>query len=133
LLHTMFRVTDMAQSLAFYTKTLGMTLLRSEEYPEGRFSLAFIGYGDENDQTVLELTHNWDTSSYEFGNGWGHIALAVPDVTAAVAQLRESGVKVVREAGPMTHGPADGSERDVIAFVADPDGYRIELIEARSR
>jgi lactoylglutathione lyase len=133
LLHTMFRVSNLTLSLQFYTHMLGMTLLRKEEYPEGRFSLAFIGYGSENTNTVLELTYNWDRSSYDTGNAWGHIALEVLDVYEAVALLSTQGVTVLREAGPMAHGPADGSKRDVIAFVADPDGYRVELIEARTR
>ena len=133
LLHTMFRVTDLQRSLQFYTGILGLTLQRREEYPEGRYSLAFIGYGSENTHTVLELTHNWDRQHYALGDGWGHIALAVPDLHAACAQLRATGVGFLREPGPMTHGPADGSERDVIAFITDPDGYRIELIQARDR
>ena len=123
ILHTMLRVGDLAQSIAFYTEVLGMQLLRQHDYPEGRFTLAFLGYGDETSHTVLELTHNWDTSSYDLGTGYGHIALAVPDAAAACAELRSRGGRVVREAGPMKHGST------VIAFVEDPDGYKIELIE----
>lgn len=123
MLHTMLRVGDLVQSIAFYTEVLGMQLLRQHDYPEGRFTLAFLGYGDEASHTVLELTHNWDTSSYELGNGYGHIALAVPDAAAACAQMKQRGGRVVREAGPMKHGST------VIAFVEDPDGYKIELIE----
>ena len=123
ILHTMLRVGDLAQSIAFYTEVLGMRLLRQHDYPEGRFTLAFLGYGDEASHTVLELTHNWDTSSYDLGTGYGHIALAVPDAAAACAEIRARGGRVVREAGPMQHGST------VIAFVEDPDGYKIELIE----
>ncbi|MYM26277.1 lactoylglutathione lyase [Duganella sp. FT135W] len=133
LLHTMFRVTDLNRSVEFYTHVLRMKLIRLEQYPQGRFSLAFIGYGQENEQAVLELTHNWDTDHYEHGTAWGHVAVAVTDLYETVTQLRAAGVTVLREPGPMSHGPADGSERDVIAFIADPDGYRIELIEARVR
>ena len=123
MLHTMLRVGDLAKSITFYTEVLGMRLLRQHDYPEGRFTLAFLGYGDEASHTVLELTHNWDTSSYELGTGYGHIALAVPDAAAACAEIRARGGRVVREAGPMKHGST------VIAFVEDPDGYKIELIE----
>ena len=123
MLHTMLRVGNLAQSITFYTEVLGMRLLRQHDYPEGRFTLAFLGYGDEASHTVLELTHNWDTSSYELGTGYGHIALAVPNAAAACAEIRARGGRVVREAGPMKHGST------VIAFVEDPDGYKIELIE----
>ena len=123
ILHTMLRVGDLDRSLSFYTEILGMRLLRRQDYPEGRFTLAFVGYGDEAANTVLELTHNWDTASYELGNAYGHIALAVPDAAAACAEIKARGGKVVREAGPMKHGST------VIAFVEDPDGYKIELIE----
>lgn len=123
ILHTMLRVGDLDRSLSFYTEILGMRLLRRQDYPEGRFTLAFVGYGDEDANTVLELTHNWDTASYELGNAYGHIALAVPDAAAACAEIKARGGKVVREAGPMKHG------NTVIAFVEDPDGYKIELIE----
>jgi len=123
MLHTMIRVGDLEKSIAFYTEVLGMRLLRRKDYPEGRFTLAFVGYGDEADHTVIELTHNWDTERYDLGNGFGHIALAVDDAVAACDAIRQRGGKVVREAGPMKHGTT------VIAFVEDPDGYKIELIE----
>ena len=123
MLHTMIRVGDLDRSISFYTEVLGMKLLRRKDYPSGKFTLAFVGYGDEADHTVLELTHNWDTNSYDLGTGYGHIALAVEDAAAACDAIREKGGNVVREAGPMKHG---GS---VIAFVEDPDGYKIELIE----
>ena len=123
LLHVMLRVGDLKRSIEFYTEVLGMTLLRQNDYPEGRFTLAFLGYGTEDKNTVLELTHNWDTSSYDLGAGYGHIALAVPNAYAACDEIRARGGRVVREAGPMKHG------NTVIAFVEDPDGYKIELIE----
>ncbi|TVO62717.1 lactoylglutathione lyase [Denitromonas ohlonensis] len=123
LLHTMLRVGDLDRSITFYTDILGMTLLRRQDYPEGRFTLAFVGYQPESEGAVLELTHNWDTASYELGNGYGHIALGVPDAYAACDAIRAAGGKVVREAGPMKHGTT------VIAFVDDPDGYKIELIQ----
>ena len=122
LLHTMLRVGDMDKSIAFYTDVLGMTLLRRKDYPEGRFTLAFVGYGNEADSSVLELTHNWDTASYDLGTGYGHIAIEVQDVYKACEQIKASGGKVVREAGPMMHGSS------ILAFVEDPDGYRIELL-----
>lgn len=126
ILHTMIRVGDLDRSIAFYTEVLGMQLIRRKDYPEGRFTLAFVGYGSEDREAVLELTHNWDTPSYELGNGYGHIALAVPDAAAACAAIRERGGKVVRDAGPMKHGST------IIAFVDDPDGYKIELIQVQS-
>lgn len=125
LLHTMLRVGDLDRSLAFYTEVLGMRLLRRQDYPEGRFTLAFVGFQDESEGAVLELTHNWDTASYDLGNGYGHIAIAVPDAYKACEELRARGGKVVREAGPMKHGTT------VIAFVEDPDGYKVELIQRR--
>lgn len=125
-LHTMIRVGNLDRSLAFYTEVLGMRLLRRTDYPEGRFTLAFVGYCDESEGAVIELTHNWDTASYEIGNGFGHIALAVDDAYAACALIKEKGGKVTREAGPMKHGTT------VIAFVEDPDGYKIELIEKKT-
>jgi lactoylglutathione lyase len=127
LLHTMLRVGDLERSLAFYTDILGMRLLRRKDFPSGRFTLAFVGYGDERDHTVLELTHNWDISSYEIGSGYGHIALGVDDIHGVCQAIRSKGGQVVREPGPMKHG---GS---VIAFVQDPDGYKVELIELSSR
>lgn len=123
MLHTMLRVGNLEQSLAFYTEVLGMTLLRQRDYEEGRFTLAFVGYGSETENTVLELTHNWDTSSYELGNAYGHIAIAVEDAYQACDEIKARGGKVVREAGPMKGGTT------VIAFVEDPDGYKIELIQ----
>ncbi len=123
MLHTMLRVGDLQKSLDFYTEVLGMKLLRKRDYPEGKFTLAFVGYGDENDHTVLELTHNWDTAKYELGNGYGHIAVEVQDAYKACDAVRAKGGNVVREAGPMKHGAT------VIAFVEDPDGYKIEFIQ----
>ncbi len=122
-LHTMIRVVDLEKSIRFYTEVLGMTLLRRHDYPEGRFTLAFVGYGPESEGAVIELTHNWDTAAYELGNAFGHIALAVPDAYAACAEIKARGGVVAREAGPMKHG------KTVIAFVEDPDGYKIELIQ----
>ena len=122
LLHTMLRVGDLPRSLAFYTQVLDMRLLRQKDYPEGRFTLAFVGYGEEHDSTVLELTHNWDTPSYDIGAGYGHIAIGVDDVYAACEKIRAAGGKIVREPGPMKHGST------ILAFVEDPDGYRIELL-----
>jgi lactoylglutathione lyase len=122
-LHTMIRVGDLDSSIKFYTEVLGMKLLRKKDYPDGKFTLAFVGYGPESEQAVIELTHNWDTSTYDLGNGFGHIALAVDDAYAACAEIKQRGGKVVREAGPMKHGTT------VIAFVEDPDGYKIELIQ----
>jgi len=124
LLHTMLRVGDMDRSIAFYTQLLNMRLLRREEFPGGRFTLAFLGYVDEAEGTVLELTHNWDTPEYEMGTAFGHIAIEVDDAYKACTRIREQGGRVVREAGPMKHGTT------VIAFVEDPDGYKIELIQA---
>ncbi|CAE08862.1 lactoylglutathione lyase [Synechococcus sp. WH 8103] len=127
MLHTMLRVGDLDRSIAFYTDVLGMKLLRRKEYPSGRFTLAFLGYGPESEQTVLELTHNWDTSSYELGDAYGHIALGVEDIRSTCAAISGKGGRVVREPGPMKHGST------VIAFVEDPDGYKVELIEMSSR
>ena len=123
MLHTMLRVGNLEKSLKFYTEVLGMTLLRQRDYEEGRFTLAFVGYGDEMNTTVLELTHNWDTTSYELGNAYGHIAIAVDDAYQSCEDIKARGGKVVREAGPMKGGIT------VIAFVEDPDGYKIELIQ----
>jgi len=123
MLHTMLRVGDLQRSIDFYTNVLGMRELRRKDYPDGKFTLAFVGYGDEKDTTVLELTHNWDTKSYDLGNGFGHIAVAVPDAYKACEMVKAKGGKVTREAGPMKHGTT------VIAFVEDPDGYKIEFIQ----
>ncbi len=131
ILHTMLRVSNLDRSLSFYRETLGMQLMRREEYPEGQFTLAFVGYGTEANDTVLELTHNWGTSHYDIGTAYGHIALSVNDLAATCAELQAAGVKFLRKPGPMKHSPADGSAPDVIAFIEDPDGYRIELIEVR--
>ena len=127
MLHTMLRVGDLERSLAFYTGPLGMKLLRRADFPGGRFTLAFVGYGDESHTTVLELTHNWDTKSYEIGSGYGHVAIGVDDIYATCARMREDGVKITREPGPMQHGTTE------IAFVEDPDGYKIELIQTKDR
>ena len=123
ILHTMLRVGDLERSLAFYTEVLGMRLLRRQDYPAGRFTLAFIGYQDEKDGPAIELTHNWDTDRYDLGNGYGHIALEVDDAAAACELTRQRGGQVLREAGPKQHGTT------VIAFIADPDGYKIEFIQ----
>ncbi|MCQ9375127.1 lactoylglutathione lyase [Methyloversatilis sp. XJ19-13] len=123
ILHTMLRVGQLDRSIEFYTKVLGMRLLRRQDYPDGKFTLAFIGYQDESEGAVLELTHNWDTDTYEMGNAYGHIALEVDDAYATCDQVRTLGGRVVREAGPMKHGTT------VIAFVEDPDGYKIEFIQ----
>ena len=125
LLHTMLRVGNLEQSIAFYQDVLDMKLLRKQDHPEGRFTLAFIGYGDEANHTVIELTHNWDTDRYDLGTGYGHIAIEVDDAAAACDAVRARGGKVTREAGPMKHGST------VIAFVEDPDGYKIEFIQKK--
>ncbi len=122
LLHTMLRVADLDKSIEFYTQVLRMKLLRRKDYPEGRFTLAFLGYGDESENTVLELTHNWDTDSYDHGNAYGHIAIEVDDVYKACDEIKAAGGTVTREAGPMKGGST------VLAFVRDPDGYPIELL-----
>lgn len=123
ILHTMLRVGNLEKSIAFYVDVLGMRLLRKKDYPEGRFTLAFVGYQEEDEGAVLELTHNWDTESYDLGDGYGHIALEVEDVYAACAKICERGGKITREPGPMMHGTSN------LAFVEDPDGYKIELLE----
>jgi lactoylglutathione lyase len=123
----MLRVGDLERSLRFYTEVLGMKLLRRKDYPEGGFTLAFVGYGEERDSTVLELTHNWDTSAYEIGTGFGHLAIGVDDIHATCAAIAGKGGKVVRQPGPKKHGST------VIAFVEDPDGYKVELIQTSSR
>jgi lactoylglutathione lyase len=123
ILHTMIRVGDLERSIAFYTEALGMKLLRRTDYPGGRFTLAFVGYADEASSSVIELTHNWDTESYDPGNGFGHIAIGTDDIVGACDRVREYGGQVTREPGPMKHGTT------VIAFARDPDGYAIEFIE----
>ncbi|MEO1267215.1 MAG: lactoylglutathione lyase [Myxococcota bacterium] len=125
ILHTMLRVGDLERSIDFYTRVMGMDLLRKKDYPGGRFTLAFLGYGPEETHPALELTYNWDTDSYDLGKGYGHIALGVEDIVATCDAIREAGGRVVREPGPMKHGTT------VIAFVEDPDGYKVELIEGR--
>ncbi len=125
ILHTMLRVGDLKRSVEFYTEVLGMRLLRQSDYPSGRFTLAFVGYGEESDEAVLELTHNWDTTSYDLGTGYGHIAVEVDDAYKACDAVKQRGGKVTREAGPMKHGTT------VIAFVEDPDGYKIEFIQKK--
>jgi lactoylglutathione lyase len=125
LLHTMIRVGDLEKSLQFYTEVLGMKLLRRNDYPDGKFTLAFVGYGDESEQAVIELTYNWGVDKYELGNAFGHIAIGVPDIYKTCEEIKRRGGKVVREPGPMKHGST------VIAFVEDPDAYRLELIEGR--
>ena len=127
LLHTMLRVGDLEASIKFYTHVLGMRELRRKDYPEGEFTLAFVGYGDEAENTVIELTYNWGTDDYELGAGFGHIAIEVDDVYAAVAEVKARGGKVIREAGPMNAGTT------IIAFVEDPDGYQIELLGSKTR
>jgi lactoylglutathione lyase len=125
ILHTMLRTGDLQRSVDFYTNVLGMKLLRQKDYPDGKFTLAFIGYGDESDNTVIELTYNWNVDSYEMGNAYGHIALEVDDVYQATDRIKAKGGKILREAGPMNAGTT------IIAFVEDPDGYPIELIGKR--
>jgi len=126
LLHTMLRVGNLQSSISFYTEILDMKLLRQKDYPDGRFTLAFVGYGDEKDNTVIELTHNWDTDQYNLGEGFGHLAIEVNDVYHAVEKIRQQGGKIIRDAGPMNAGTT------IIAFVEDPDGYQIELLNAKS-
>ncbi|PKM23003.1 MAG: lactoylglutathione lyase [Gammaproteobacteria bacterium HGW-Gammaproteobacteria-14] len=125
ILHTMLRVGDLERSIEFYTEVLGMRLLRRKDYPEGRFTLAFVGYQEESDGAVIELTHNWDTAQYDMGSGYGHVALAVDDVYAACDRIRGRGGRITREPGPMKHGST------ILAFVEDPDGYKIELLEEK--
>ena len=126
MLHTMIRVGDLQRSIDFYTSVLGMKLLRQKDYPEGKFTLAFVGYGDESENTVIELTHNWDTDSYDMGSGFGHLAIEVDDVYRATDEIRQRGGKIIRDAGPMNAGTT------IIAFVEDPDGYQVELLGPKS-
>ncbi|TVP64733.1 MAG: lactoylglutathione lyase [Nodularia sp. (in: Bacteria)] len=127
LLHTMLRVGNLDESLKFYCDVLGMKLLRRKDYPGGEFTLAFIGYGDESDHSVIELTYNWGVDKYDLGNAYGHIALGVDDIYTTCAEIKQLGGKVTREPGPMKHGST------VIAFVEDPDGYKVELIQLKSQ
>jgi len=122
-LHTMIRVGDLEASKRFYCEALGMKMLREKEYPDGKFTLCFVGYGDEADEAVIELTHNWGVTSYDLGNGYGHVALGTNDIKGACDRVRALGYRVTREPGPMKHGTT------VIAFVEDPTGYKIELID----
>jgi lactoylglutathione lyase len=126
ILHTMIRVVDLQRSIEFYTQVLGMRLLRKSDYPNGRFTNAFVGYDDESTAAVLELTHNWETHSYDMGNAFGHVAWEVDDAYKACDEVRRRGGKVAREPGPMKHGTT------VIAFVEDPDGYKIEFVQRKS-
>jgi lactoylglutathione lyase len=126
ILHTMLRVTDIDKSIAFYTEVMGMKLMRKQDYPAGRFTLAFVGYQPETEAAVIELTHNWDTDAYTLGDAFGHIAVQVDDAYAACESVKKRGGLVSREAGPMKGGTS------VIAFVQDPDGYKIELVERRT-
>jgi len=125
LLHTMLRVGNLQRSIQFYTEILGMTLLRQKEYPDGKFTNTFLGYGDEKHHTALELTYNWDTEEYDLGSGFGHLAIEVDDVYLAAKKIREAGGKIIREPGPMNAGTT------LLAFVADPDGYEIELLQPK--
>jgi lactoylglutathione lyase len=125
ILHTMLRVGDLKRSIDFYTNVLGMQVLRQQDYPDGRFTLAFVGYGAEDKEAVLELTHNWDISKYDLGTGYGHVALEVDDAYKACDEVKKRGGRVTREAGPMKHGTT------MIAFVEDPDGYKIEFIQRK--
>jgi len=126
LLHTMFRVKNLQRSIDFYCEVLNMQLLRKKDYPQGRFTLAFVGYGSEEENSVIELTHNWDTDDYDLGNGFGHIAIAVDDVYLACERIKKCAGQVIREPGPMKHGST------ILAFVKDPDGYMIELLNEKS-
>ncbi len=126
ILHTMLRVGDLDRALKFYVEVLGMRVLRRKDFPGGRFTNVFVGYGDEASAAVIELTHNWDTSGYDLGNGYGHVAIEVDDAYKACEEVRKRGGKVTREAGPMKHGTA------VIAFVEDPEGYKIEFVQKKT-
>ncbi len=126
IVHTMLRVGDLDRALGFYTKVLGMRVLRRKDYPDGRFTNVFVGYDDESTAAVIELTYNWDTNAYDIGSGYGHIAIEVDDAYKACEEIKQRGGKVARAAGPMKHGTT------VIAFVVDPDGYKIELIQRKA-
>lgn len=127
LLHTMLRVGNLEESVKFYTEVLGMKLLRQKEYPDGKFTLAFVGYGDDSDHTVLELTYNWGVEKYNLGDAYGHIAIGIDDIYGTCDEIKARGGKVSREPGPMKHGST------VIAFVEDPDGYKVELVQLKNR
>jgi lactoylglutathione lyase len=127
LLHTMLRVGNLEESVKFYTEVLGMKLLRQKEYPDGKFTLAFVGYGDDSDHTVLELTYNWGVEKYNLGDAYGHIAIGIDDIYGTCEEIKTRGGKVSREPGPMKHGST------VIAFVEDPDGYKVELVQLKNR
>ncbi len=127
LLHTMLRVGNLEKSVKFYTEVLGMKLLRQKEYPDGKFTLAFVGYGDDSDHTVLELTYNWGVEKYNLGDAYGHIAIGIDDIYGTCEEIKTRGGKVSREPGPMKHGST------VIAFVEDPDGYKVELVQLKNR
>jgi len=127
LLHTMLRVGNLEESVKFYTEVLGMKLLRQKEYPDGKFTLAFVGYGDDSDHTVLELTYNWGVENYNLGDAYGHIAIGIDDIYGTCNEIKARGGKVSREPGPMKHGST------VIAFVEDPDGYKVELVQLKNR
>lgn len=130
ILYTMIRVGDLKRSMAFYSDLLGMHELRRETFTEGRFTLVFLGYGEESPHAYIELTYNWDQDSYEIGTGYGHVALEVSDIYATCERLERAGVPVILRPGPMTYAPDETGHREVIAFIEDPDGYKIELIEA---
>lgn len=127
LLHTMLRVGNLEESVKFYTEVLGMKLLRQKEYPDGKFTLAFVGYGDDSDHTVLELTYNWGVEKYNLGDAYGHIAIGIDDIYGTCDEIKARGGKVSREPGPMKHGST------IIAFVEDPDGYKVELVQLKNR
>jgi len=125
ILHTMLRVGNLDRSIKFYTEILNMKLLRKKDYPDGKFTLAFLGYGDESENSAIELTYNWDTDSYDLGNAYGHIAIEVEDVYQAANKIKQQGGKVIREPGPMNAG------KTILSFVEDPDGYQIELLSPK--
>ena len=129
ILYTMLRVSDLERSLEFYENALGMHEMRRETFPDGKFTLVFIGYGDAASDAVIELTYNWGDNNYDLGNGYGHIALEVDDIYAMEEHLKSMGVKVIRPAGPMTFAPEETGEKEVISFIEDPDGYKIEFIQ----